>query len=60
MFNDAQKMLEKVLERKSLQAVGQVAFYPCNSVGDDMHIYEDDNERKGEPRARFYGLRQQV
>lgn len=60
MFDDAQKMLQKVLESKSLQAVGQVGFYPCNSVGDDMYIYEDDNERKGEPRSKLYGLRQQV
>ena len=60
VFDDAQKMLKKVVETKSLRAVGQVAFYPSNSVGDDMYIYGSDDERKGEPKATFYGLRQQV
>ena len=48
------------METKSLQATGVVAFFPANSVGDDIHVFEDDNERKGSPRAVFYGLRQQV
>lgn len=60
LFDDAQDMLKKVTETKSLRATGVVAFFPANSVGDDIHIFEDDNGRKGEPRAVFYGLRQQV
>ena len=60
LFNDAQDMLKAILETKSLQPTGIVAFFPANSVGDDIHIFEDDNKREGSPRAVFYGLRQQV
>ncbi|XP_027035812.1 methionine synthase-like [Pocillopora damicornis] len=60
LFNDAQDMLKTILEKKSLQPTGEVAFFPANSVGDDVHIFEDDNKREGSPRAVFYGLRQQA
>ena len=60
LFNDAQDMLKTILETKSLQPTGVVGFFPANSVGDDVHIFEDDNKREGSPRAVFYGLRQQV
>ena len=60
LFNDAQDMLKTILETESLQPTGVVAFFPANSVGDDVHIFEDDNKREGSPRAVFYGLRQQV
>ena len=45
---------------KSLRAIGVVAFFPANSVGDDVYVFEDDDDRKAPPRAVFYGLRQQV
>ncbi|XP_020627745.1 methionine synthase-like [Orbicella faveolata] len=60
LFDDAENMLKKVTETKSLQATGVVAFFPANSVGDDIHVFDDDNARKGSPRAVFYGLRQQA
>ena len=60
LFDDAENMLKKITETKSLQATGVVAFFPANSVGDDIHVFDDDNARKGSPRAVFYGLRQQV
>ena len=53
-------MLKKIIETKSLRATGIVAFFPANSVDDDIHVFDDDNARKGSPRAVFYGLRQQV
>ena len=60
MFDDAENMLKKITATKSLQATGVVAFFPANSVGDDIHVFDDDNARKGSPQAVFYGLRQQV
>ena len=60
LFDDANDMLKKIMEARSLWPTGVVAFFPANSVGDDIHVFEDDNERKGSPRAVFYGLRQQV
>ena len=53
-------MLKNIMETKSLRPIGVVAFFPANSVGDDIYVFEDDNERKESPRAVFYGLRQQV
>ena len=60
VFNDAQDMLNRIADTKSLRATGVIAFLPANSVGDDIYVFEDDNERKGSPKAVFYGLRQQV
>ena len=53
-------MLQKAVDMKSLQLGGTLAFLPANSVGDDIHVYESDEERKGNSKAVFYGLRQQV
>ena len=53
-------MLEKITKTKSLWPIGVVAFFPANGVGDDIHVFEDDDGRKDSPRAVFCGLRQQV
>lgn len=37
-----------------------MAFYPANSCGDDIMVYEDDDWPRDEPLARFCGLRQQA
>ena len=60
LFDDADRMLNDIMETKSLRATGVVAFFPANSVGDDVYVFEDDNDRNAPPRAVFYGLRQQV
>lgn len=62
MFNDAQILLKRIIEEKLLSARGVVGFYPANSVGDDILIYEDDNwPREADSMlARFCGLRQQA
>ena len=56
LFDDAQTMLKKIIKNKSLKADGVVAFYPANSVGDDIEVYDSNAEVK----AVLYGLRQQV
>lgn len=60
LFDDADRMLNDIMETKSLRATGVVAFFPANSVGDDVYVFEHDNDRKAPPRAVFYGLRQQA
>ena len=62
MYNEAQEMLKKIVGRKTLEARGIVAFYPANSVGDDIHIYESDDSRHNDskPKAILHGLRQQA
>ena len=49
-------MLKKIIENRSLKAHGVVAFYPANSVGDDIEVYDNN----GEVIAVLHGLRQQV
>lgn len=56
MFADAQKMLNKIISGKLLQANGVVSFYRANSVGDDIELYDNN----GELLTKLYGLRQQV
>ena len=56
LYNDAQTMLKKIIENKSLKAHGVVAFYPANSTGDDIEVYDNN----GEVIAVLHGLRQQV
>jgi 5-methyltetrahydrofolate--homocysteine methyltransferase len=58
LYNDAVKMLEKVIAEKSLQASGMVGFYPANSInGDDVELYTDESRTK--VLKTFHFLRQQ-
>ncbi|KAI9316377.1 methionine synthase [Dichotomocladium elegans] len=57
VYDDAQAMLKEILAKKTLKATGIVGFYPANSVGDDIEIYEDETREK--VKCVFYGLRQQ-
>ena len=56
MFDDAQNMLNIIFSTGSIQAHGVVAFFPANSVGDDIEVYGEN----GELRETLHGLRQQV
>jgi len=58
LFDDGQELLEQVATRNLFTARGVHAFWPANSVGDDVDLYAD--ERRSEKRATFYFLRQQM
>ncbi|RUS14427.1 vitamin B12-dependent methionine synthase, partial [Endogone sp. FLAS-F59071] len=57
LFDDAQTMVKQILKNNSLTARAVVGFYPANSVGDDIQIYED--ETRSTAVKTFFGLRQQ-
>jgi 5-methyltetrahydrofolate--homocysteine methyltransferase len=58
LFEDAQKMLEKIITHRWLTANAALGFYPANSVGDDdIEIYTDSTRQN--VLARFCNLRQQ-
>lgn len=38
LFNDANKMLDEVIQNKSLQAKAVIGFWPANSVGDSIKL----------------------
>jgi 5-methyltetrahydrofolate--homocysteine methyltransferase len=57
LYDDAQRMLDRIVEEKWLTAHGVVGLYPANSVGDDIEVYLD--ETRGDPHAVLHHLRQQ-
>ena len=58
LFEEAQAMLKQVIEEKWFTAHGVVGFWPAQSVGDDIHLYADeDREQK---IAAFHCIRQQM
>ncbi len=46
LYNDANKLLDKIIEEKLLKANGVAGLFPANSFGDDIEIYTGD-DRKG-------------
>jgi 5-methyltetrahydrofolate--homocysteine methyltransferase len=43
LYNDAQKMLEKIVAEKWIEARGIIGLFPANSIGhDDIEIYTSD------------------
>ena len=58
LFNDAQKLLQHIIDEKLLVANGVVGFYPASSVGDDIEVYSDDTREK--VLHTFHTLRQQT
>jgi 5-methyltetrahydrofolate--homocysteine methyltransferase len=57
LFDDANKLLDRVIAEKILTAKGVAGFYPANAVGDDVELYEDDTRKK--VLTTFHFLRQQ-
>jgi 5-methyltetrahydrofolate--homocysteine methyltransferase len=58
LFDDARRMLARIIEEKWLAANGVIGLYPANSVGDDVEIYADESRSKA--IASFHFLRQQM
>jgi 5-methyltetrahydrofolate--homocysteine methyltransferase len=57
LFDDAQKLLQEIIEKKLFTAKGVYGLFPANSQGDDITIYA--NETRSEPISVFHTLRQQ-
>ncbi len=53
LFNDAQKLLTKIVDRHLLTARGVYGFWPANSVGDDIELHT-------RPEVVLHTLRQQT
>ncbi|MFQ5584669.1 MAG: vitamin B12 dependent-methionine synthase activation domain-containing protein, partial [Calditrichia bacterium] len=58
LYNDAQELLDKIINEKLLTANAVVGFFPANSVGDDIEIYGD--ESRSSILAVIHTLRQQM
>ena len=57
VFEDAQALLKKLIQGQWLQADAVVAFYPANTIGDDIVLYGD--ESREHPLFVWHNLRQQ-
>ena len=58
LFNDAQEMLDKMIDEKWLTAKAVIGFWPAARDGDDIIVFEDDDRTR--ERARLHTLRQQM
>jgi 5-methyltetrahydrofolate--homocysteine methyltransferase len=58
LFDDAQKLLDKIRSEKLLTARGVYAFWPAKAVGDDIEVFTDDT--RATQLATFRFLRQQM
>ena len=57
LFDDAQGMLKKIVEEQWLTARAVVGFWPANSNGDDIELYENENRER--VLSTLFSLRQQ-
>lgn len=57
LFDDAQKLLERIIDKRLLQASGVYGFWPAASVEDDIIVFA--NETRAKELTRFHMLRQQ-
>jgi 5-methyltetrahydrofolate--homocysteine methyltransferase len=58
LYDDAQKLLERIIREKRFTARGLMALFPANAAGDDIEVYEDESRTK--VKAVFHTLRQQM
>jgi 5-methyltetrahydrofolate--homocysteine methyltransferase len=58
LFDDAQALLDRIVEESLLQAKAVIGFYPANSYGDDVKLFEDENRSK--EKTEFHFVRQQT
>ncbi len=57
LYDDAQEMLDRIIDQGWLRANAVLGLFPANSSGDDTLVYTD--ERRNEVRAVLHHLRQQ-
>ena len=57
LFEDAKRLLDKVIDQRALKARAVIGFYPANSIGDDVELYTDNSRSNVLEELHF--LRQQ-
>ena len=58
LYDDARKMLERIIAEKWFKAQAVIGFWPANAEGDDIAVYAD--EARERQIATFHTLRQQL
>jgi 5-methyltetrahydrofolate--homocysteine methyltransferase len=57
LYDDADKLLARIINRRELRANAVYGFWPANAVGDDIEVYSD--ESRSTLLTTFHTLRQQ-
>jgi 5-methyltetrahydrofolate--homocysteine methyltransferase len=57
LFDDAQELLQRIIDERLLTAKGVFGFWPAASQRDDIIVYSE--ESRGKELCRFHALRQQ-
>merc|ERR1712157_190417 len=63
LFDDAQRMMHEIIDKKSMYVKGVVGLFPanCSKDGEDVNVFADEESRStGSPTATFCMLRQQA
>jgi 5-methyltetrahydrofolate--homocysteine methyltransferase len=58
LYDDARKMLDRIISEKWFTARATIGFWPANAKGDDILVYAD--EARKTPIATLHTLRQQL
>lgn len=58
VFDDANQLLDQIIEKNQLSARAVLGLFPANRVADDIVVYED--EGRNEAKAVLHMLRQQA
>jgi 5-methyltetrahydrofolate--homocysteine methyltransferase len=58
LYDDARKMLDRIVREKWFTARAVIGFWPANAIGDDIAVYADDSRKQ--QIAAFHTLRQQL
>ncbi len=58
IFNDAQVLLDRIIQEKLVTARGVYGLFPASAVGDDVVLYKEDSRE--EELLRLHFLRQQT
>jgi 5-methyltetrahydrofolate--homocysteine methyltransferase len=58
LFEDAQNLLDRIVRENLLTARAVYGFFPANSIGDDVELYND--ESRSQVLTTFHFLRQQM
>jgi 5-methyltetrahydrofolate--homocysteine methyltransferase len=59
LFDNANELLKKLIAKKQLKARGVYGFFPANSDGDDIVVFQGETRNLEFERCRFPMLRQQ-
>lgn len=59
LFDDANQLLDRIVEEKMISANGVIGFYPANSIGEDVELYSDETRSHIVATFRFLRNQQQ-